>query len=154
MNRFTSMGRSHDVRLRHSEYIVWSEPRHLAETRLVRWSKRSRESGEERSRPMPTSKNHGRSDTDASGTAARGRCGWTTFELRMDPDVAEGDPVAMVLQSDMAAPRAAIAPEILELAYADPPLPVRGPQLVIHHLHAVQPMLDMRAPHDQARLVP
>src|SRR5882672_10572446 len=71
-----------------------------------------------------------------------------------DLDVAESDRVAMVLQSDVAAPCAAEAREVLELALADPPLPVRGPQLVIHHLHAVQPMLDMRAPHEQARLVP
>src|SRR6266508_5094494 len=62
-----------------------------------------------------------------------------------DLDVAERHVVPVVLHADVPSPRARVVREILELALADSPLPVRGPQLVLDELHAVQPVLDVRA---------
>src|SRR2546426_8534636 len=71
-----------------------------------------------------------------------------------NPDVAEGDPVAMILQADVAAHRASVARVVLELARFHPLFPVVAPQLVLDDLHAVQPMLDVAAFDEDARLVP
>src|SRR5207237_2251386 len=69
-------------------------------------------------------------------------------------DVAERDLVAVFLEPDVSAPRARVTRVVLELARADALLPVRGPQLVLHHFHAVEPVLDVGAADDQPRLVP
>src|SRR2546426_3649554 len=71
-----------------------------------------------------------------------------------NPDVAESDPVAMILQADVAAHRASVARVVLELARFHPLFPVVAPQLVLDDLHAVQPMLDVAAFDEDARLVP
>src|SRR5688572_21638989 len=71
-----------------------------------------------------------------------------------DADVAEGDLVAVVLQGDVAAARAAVARHLPELAGGDALLPLRAAELVFQQLFAVEPVLHVVAAHHQPPLVP
>src|SRR5439155_23723862 len=69
-------------------------------------------------------------------------------------DVAEGDHVAVILESDVSLrvfPKPGIG---LELAARDFRIPIRAPQLVFQQLEAVQPVLDVVAGDDEPRRIP
>ena len=69
-------------------------------------------------------------------------------------DVAERHLVAVILQQDVAAGRVAEALDVLVFALGDQRLHFRAPDLELHHLLAVQPVLDVVPPDDESRLVP
>src|SRR5258708_2811356 len=73
---------------------------------------------------------------------------------RADADVAERDLVAVVLECEVSGLVETVARHLRELARGDLPLPLGAPELVLEELHAVQPMLDVAAAHQDARLVP
>src|SRR5579864_8026721 len=74
---------------------------------------------------------------------------------RADPDVADRERAGVIaLDSDEAARREPIVRVLGKLARSDALLPVLAPEVVLDHLHAVQPVLDMIASHHEACPVP
>src|SRR5512145_2424778 len=71
-----------------------------------------------------------------------------------DADVAIRDPVAVVLERDVAGARPSVPGPLRELGCRHLRLPRRGPQLVLDHLHAVEPVLDVRPVDDEADGIP
>src|SRR5262245_3559157 len=71
-----------------------------------------------------------------------------------DLDVAEPDPVAVILQADVASLRPAVGRPLVVLAGPDPLLPVRRIQLVGDDPLAVEPMLHVAPAHHDAGVVP
>src|SRR5688572_4263627 len=69
-------------------------------------------------------------------------------------DVAECDPVTVVLQRDVTAASLTVTGQVLELTRCHPALPVFAPQLVLEELHAVQPVLHVAAAHQDTCVVP
>src|SRR5258705_7832766 len=84
----------------------------------------------------------------------RGPCETVCSWQHSNFDVAEGDHVAVILESDVSL-RVFAEPGIgLELAARDFRIPIRAPQLVFQQLEAVQPVLDVVAGDDEPRRIP
>src|ERR1044071_5057458 len=77
-------------------------------------------------------------------------CSWQ----HPDFDVAEGDHVPVVLQPDVALRVFPEARMRRELARRDLGIPVGTAEFILEELHAVEPVLDVVAVHDEARGVP
>src|SRR5262249_40360045 len=93
-------------------------------------------------------------DSSIASTIATPSITVVLFQLA-DADVAKCErPLVIALQRDVALLRAAVVRVVDELARLDLGFPVRAPQLVLEQLEVVQPVLDVRAAREDARLVP
>src|SRR5262249_27031190 len=71
-----------------------------------------------------------------------------------DPDSAERDPAAVILEGDVTLRDPPVVRPLLELARVDALLPVRAAELVLHDLDSVQPVLDVVAVDHDPRGIP
>src|SRR3712207_2321249 len=71
-----------------------------------------------------------------------------------DPNVAEPDAVAVVLEGDMAAGRLGVAGQLGKFAALHLSFPGLAADLVFHHHNSVEPVLHAAVFHDDAGTVP
>src|SRR6185295_8822790 len=94
-------------------------------------------------------------DTTAYGSRTLRRRSRRGLRQRPDADVAKPEHAGVIaLQPDVAAPGASELRPRVELRRLDLGFPVAAPQLVLDHFDVVEPVLDVRAVDDDARLVP
>src|SRR5207244_371256 len=90
----------------------------------------------------------------STGGTSSPRAGPARSRQHADLDVAVRHPVAVILEADVPARVTAVVNVGREFAALDPRLPIRAPELIVNHLHTVQPVLHVIPPHHEPDPVP